>query len=517
MAYLLSPLFNDAQFDTDGDPLVGGLLYWYAAGTTTAATVYTDANGSASHTNPIILNVRGEPASPVYLDSAETYKAVLKDAGSVTQRTIDGIAGISTPSDTQSEWATFAGAPTYVSANEFSLAGNQTATFHVGRRVRASLSGNTYYGTIAASAYSSATTVRLLLDSGALDGTISAVAYGVVSFSNTSAPTLAPGRNRIINGDMRVYQRGATVTVNSASNVYTLDRWYAAGQATDGVFTVERDTTAPAGFSHSLLVTVTTADASIGVAQTYLVAQKIEGFNVADFAFGTANAKTVTVSFQVRSSVTGTFSGSLMNSAADRSYPFSFVISSANTWETKSVPIVGDTSGTWLKDSGIGLRLQIAIGSGTDYLGTAGAWTGSLKVGVTGQTNLIATNGATFRLGAVQIESGAVATPFEYREYADQLAACQRYFESVPYPAFYLPSTTATEMYIPAYLKVTKRGTPTITLPSSTDAGYNASGTLITPTTWTTVTPTVGSFSIRVGNASLGGVATGTATADAEL
>lgn len=193
MAYLLSPLFQDAQFDEDGAPLVGGKLAWYQAGTTTPATVYTDATGATSHANPIVLNARGEPASPIYLDDAISYKAVLSDADDVTVRTIDGIEGISSPSgDAQSEWVTFAGAPTYVDADEFSVAGDQTAAFHVGRRVRLAYSGGYLYGTIAASTFASATTIRVTLDSGSLDGTLTTVAYSVLSFENHALPLNLP-------------------------------------------------------------------------------------------------------------------------------------------------------------------------------------------------------------------------------------------------------------------------------------------------------------------------------------
>lgn len=192
MAYLLSPLYNDAQFDSAGDPLVGGKLYWYQAGTTTPATVYTDATGATSHANPIILNARGEAASPIYLDDSLSYKAVLADADDAVIRTIDGIDGIGTSGGgAVSEWTVFGGAPTYVDADEFSVAGDQTAAFHVGRRVRLTLSGSTLYGTIAASSYASATTVRVTLDSGSLDGTLSAVAYGL-GYSNTAVPVSVP-------------------------------------------------------------------------------------------------------------------------------------------------------------------------------------------------------------------------------------------------------------------------------------------------------------------------------------
>jgi len=188
-------------------------------------------------------------------------------------------------------------------------------------------------------------------------------------------------RNRIINGDMRIDQRnaGAAVTVNSANNFYVVDRFFGSGQVTDGVFTVQQSTTAPTNFTNSIIATVTTADASLGATQQYIVGQAVEGFNAADLRWGTANALTVTLSFWVRSSLTGTFGGSLVNSGFNRSYPFTYSISSANTWEQKTVTIAGDTSGTWLTDNGVGIRVLFSLGAGSTYAGTAGAWDGSYK------------------------------------------------------------------------------------------------------------------------------------------
>jgi len=240
-------------------------------------------------------------------------------------------------------------------------------------------------------------------------------------------------RNRIINGDMRIDQRnaGAAVTVNSANNFYVVDRFFGSGQVTDGVFTVQQSTTAPTNFTNSIIATVTTADASLGATQQYIVGQAVEGFNAADLRWGTANALTVTLSFWVRSSLTGTFGGSLVNSGFNRSYPFTYSISSANTWEQKTVTIAGDTSGTWLTDNGVGIRVLFSLGAGSTYAGTAGAWDGSYKSGATGQTQVIGTLNATWYVTGVQLETGSVATPFERRPYGTELMLCQRYCQKL--------------------------------------------------------------------------------------
>ena len=251
------------------------------------------------------------------------------------------------------------------------------------------------------------------------------------------APISSVFRNRIINGAMVIDQRnaGAIVTVNSAAQFfYAVDRWGGIGQATDGVFTLQQDSSAPAGFINSIKATVTTVDTSLAATQTYAIRQTIEGYNIADLNWGTANAKTVTLSFWVRSSLTGTFGGSLRNSANNRSYPFSYTISSANTWEQKSVTIAGDTTGTWLVDNGIGINVTFSLGSGTDRSGTAGAWNANNNPSATGAVSVIGILNATWFITGVQLEVGSTATSFDYRPYGTELALCQRYYYRI-FPA----------------------------------------------------------------------------------
>jgi hypothetical protein len=235
-------------------------------------------------------------------------------------------------------------------------------------------------------------------------------------------------RNRIINGAMVIDQRNAGAAV-TATGVYALDR-YIPHENTDGAYTVQQVTTAPAGFSYSMKATVTTADTSIGASQNALISQYIEGYNVSDLGYGTANAQTVTLSFWVNSAVTGTFSGSLQNSASDRSYPFSYTINSANTWEYETITIAGDTSGTWIgATNGVGLRVWFALAAGSSLVTTAGAWAAGTYYGATGQANWMATLGNTFYITGVQLEAGTTASPFEYRQYGTELQLCQRYYE----------------------------------------------------------------------------------------
>jgi hypothetical protein len=250
----------------------------------------------------------------------------------------------------------------------------------------------------------------------------------VDSSGGVLSPISSVMRNRLINGNMVIDQRNAGASVTPAST-YTLDRWQGVVSGNPSKYSVQQNAgsvTPPAGFTNYLGVTSLSAY-TVGAGEIYLLAQRIEGFNVSDLDWGTANAKTVTLSFWVRSSLTGTFGGALRNSAATRSYPFSYTITSANTWEQKSITIAGDTTGTWLTNNGIGVNVFFGLGVGSTNSGTAGAWAGSNFSSATGATSVVGTNGATFYITGVQLEVGTQATSFEYRQYGTELNLCQRY------------------------------------------------------------------------------------------
>jgi hypothetical protein len=276
---------------------------------------------------------------------------------------------------------------------------------------------------------------------------------------------------------MVIDQRNAGASV-TPTDAYTLDRWEAR-EDTDGAVSVQQVSDAPTGFINSLKVTTTTADASLGATQRLAIGQFIEGLNCSDLAFGSASASTVTLSFQVKSSLTGTFGGALANSARNRSYPFTYTINSANTWETKTVTITGDTSGTWLTTNGVGLRVYFGLGVGSTYSGTAGAWAGAEYYSATGATSVIGTLSATWQVTGVQLEKGSTATSFDYRPYGTELALCQRYFTNFTvsggytYIAQAYSATAARTQAIP--FKVSMRATPTITLGTAgTSSGQSA-------------------------------------------
>ena len=237
-------------------------------------------------------------------------------------------------------------------------------------------------------------------------------------------------RNRIINGDMRIDQRNAGASVTPTNAAYAIDR-FVNNLTQASKFSVQQSTTAPAGFSNSMLVTSLSAY-SITSTDNFQFEQRVEGFNFADMAWGTASASAVTLSFWVRSSLTGTFGGSLRNNSGDRSYPFTYSISAANTWEQKTVTIAGDTTGTWVGGTnGIAVRVGFSLGTGSTLSGTAGAWAGANYLSATGATSVVGTNGATFYITGVQLEAGSVASPFERRDYGRELMMCQRYYQQI--------------------------------------------------------------------------------------
>ena len=299
------------------------------------------------------------------------------------------------------------------------------------------------------------------------DSIVTSVSGGVLGGGNASIM-----KNRLINGDMRIFQRGASVT----SSGYFVDRWqYVGSQASKG--TANQSSTAPTGFINSSIFTSSSAY-SIGSGDYFCVQQYVEGFNISDLGWGTANAKTVTLSFQVQSSLTGTFGGAIGNGGGSRGYPFTYTISAANTWTTVSVTIAGDTTGTWATNNTTGLVVSFGLGVGSTYTATAGSWQTGNIVSATGATSVVGTNGATFYITGVQLEVGSSATGFEYVNYQTSLANCQRYYQQINagtsqnYTAFgsgFAANSTIASVYLK--YATTVRATPTFT---QSNTGLNA-------------------------------------------
>jgi len=291
-----------------------------------------------------------------------------------------------------------------------------------------------------------------------------------VQMTSANGGQLAGLRNKIINGNFVVNQRGIT-TVTPANTDYTLDRWL-SGLSVAAKYSVSVNALTSSevanGASGSALVITSLSNYAVGTSDQLGVLQRIEGYNIADLAWGTANAKTVTLSFYVKSSLTGTFGGSIRNSAGTRSYPFTYSIPAASTLTRISVTIPGDTTGAftdWLTTTGIGVIVTFSLGAGTTFSGTAGAWAATNYITATGAVSVVGTNAATLILYNVQLEVGPVATPFEQRPIGMELALCQRYFEVIGFIATATNPAFTTIRYV-----VTKRATPILTVTGSSIA-----------------------------------------------
>lgn len=307
------------------------------------------------------------------------------------------------------------------------------------------------------------------------------ISYGgdQITFPDTSTQnTAATGfgfKNRIINGAMVIDQRNVGASVTPTSGAYSLDRWV-MWNSQASKYSVQQNAgavTPPIGFTNYLGITSLSAY-SVLTADIFFLNQRIEGFNVSDLGWGTANAKTVTLSFQVYSSLTGTFGGSLINSAQTRSYPFSYTVSAANTWTSITLTVPGDTTGTWLTNNGTGIGLNFGLGVGATSSGTSGSWASAAYYSATGAVSVVGTSGATFYITGVQLEKGSTATAFDYRDYGRELIMCQRYYEVGNSYA----SQLSTNAMISQPYAVVKRTTPTIVVTSSIAWTGAAAGTI---------------------------------------
>ena len=311
-----------------------------------------------------------------------------------------------------------------------------------------------------------------------LNGALGATTPSTVVATSVNTPNTFGFKNRIINGDMRIDQRNAGASVATPTNTFIVDRFYAR-ELGSGVASGQQSSTAPTGFNKSLLMTVTTADTSLSGTDRYYIRQSIEGFNFADFGFGTASAASATVSFWVRSSVTGSYGFSAMNEAGDRIYASLYTINVANTWEQKTITIPGDTSGTWNgATNGVGIMLNWVLGMSPDHVtSTLNAWTTTASaIAPTGLTQWISTSGATFYITGVQLEKGSTATSFDVRDYGRELIMCQRYLPAFlgggPLSSAYFYSTTGAAANLP--FPVTARVAPTgITVSAVSDFRFD--------------------------------------------
>jgi hypothetical protein len=324
-------------------------------------------------------------------------------------------------------------------------------------------------------------------------------------------------KNRLINGDMQIDQRnnGASVTASSSNNGFNfLDRWrsFISGS---GTFSVQRTTDAPSGFTTSMTLTTVNA-VTPGASDAYIMIQPIEGFNVADFMFGTASAVTVTVSFWAKASITGTYSFSLGN-FNNRIYVANYTINSANTWEYKTITIAGDTTGTWPTDNSAGMSVTFDLGSGSNGNVTPNTWLSSGRT-TAGAVRMISTAGATLKITGVQLERGSVATSFDVLPYGTELALCQRYYETGKLNycviAVYFSGSAGAS---PVTFKQTKRAVPTMTVSNRNLSPAGAIGSITGQNAYTSVDSNSWLFGVSSGAQNAVSIVELDYTASAEL
>lgn len=531
MAVFISPIGNSEFLDSSGNPLSGGLLYTYAAGSSTPLATYTDNTGNTAQANPVVLNSRGEPDNPIWITGGRTYKFILKTAAGVTIWTIDNISGINDASNSASQWISSGVTPTYVSATTFTLAGDQTTAFHVNRRIKSTASAGTIYSRISATAYTTSTLVTVVNDSAVLDSGLSSVELSLLTSTNpsyagsTATPfyvsaatqtgqaanlsqlitqvgvTTVNGTpplhlNDIVNGDFRIAQ-AVTSFAAPANGAYDLDGWLNENNTT-AAFTVARVAGSTAG-RLARRVTVTTADTAIAVADIVSDRTIIEGYNIEKYV-----GKTFTIAFRKSVPVAGIHCVALRNDGSDRSYVAEINFPTANVWQDCSFTVTGGlpTAGTWNYTTGVGLRIDFTHMCGTDrQTATTNAWVTGNFFSTANQVNDCATVGNVWALEKATMNLGTVAAVGE-TSIEQELIRCKRlrpawYAASASTSAWFAAgsSVSTTQSLITFPLDVEARTAPTGIFMSS-GGNWHVSDTAGSPIPCS-VTPTFYSSSRR--------------------
>lgn len=243
---------------------------------------------------------------------------------------------------------------------------------------------------------------------------------------STQVSIAAMGRNRIINGEMMIWQRATSVT-GSLSGYQTVDRFACTTNSGSG-HTAALAVDAPSGLLNSFKLTVGTG-ASPAAGNNNNFWQNIEGYNVTDFNYGLSTASYGVLTFWVKSSIAGTYGIGFLNSGATRNYTTTYTINSTNTWEQKTIVVPGDITGSWNTSNGIGLSINWDLGAGSTYqTSTTNTWQSGATYTTATATKLIATSGATWQITGVQFEKGQYARPLERRSFALEFELCQRYY-----------------------------------------------------------------------------------------
>ncbi|MDQ0571474.1 hypothetical protein QFZ42_003308 [Variovorax paradoxus] len=449
MAQFLAPLINDQQEDANGNPLSGGQIEVYLAGTSTPATTTSDKAGLIPNTWPVVLSTLGvNNQGAVWITGGATYKFVIKNAAGVVQRTIDNISGINDNSVVADQWIVFQATPTFVSATSFTVPGDQTQTFTYGTRVKTTNTGGIVYGTVVRSTFAAATTVVIVPDSGSLDSGLSVVSVGLITPSNPALPgTLATPsfRNRIINGSLRIDQRaisaGVTLTAGAAIG-YVVDRCYAS--CTGANVTIQK----VAGTGYQSAVTITGAAANTAT----LFGQRIESSNCFDWVGQQVNVQIPISAVGITSVTWNAYVANATDNFAAKTLLATGSLTLSGTVENKAFSFSAGTNASR------GIAIEFVTGA------------------------LLAGQSITYQ-GAWQAEVGQLS-PFERVEYGEELRRCRRYYYRNSNAGTGLVASglafaaNSAAYYMP--FPVTLRASPT--LGSSNLFPTNGAGTTIAPT-----------------------------------
>ncbi len=426
MAMKLCPILQEAQFDSNGNLAAGWKIWTERYPDWAPVTTYTTKAGDVAHTNPIILNARGELDDPIWLESGSSYNFELFDANDVLVNQFVNIDGVNDTTTSQEEWVLSALSTTYISATSFSVVGDQTLTFEVGRRVKTVNTGGTVYGFIVSSTFAGGvTTIVIAPDSNGLDAGLSSVSYGVLSATNHTIPSVLNLRrtiNQITNGQFRIAQAGASFAA-PASGAYDLDGWLNANTGA-GVFTIAQSAGSSTG-KFCRTMTVTTADAAVAAGDVVVQQTFIEGYDAVKLL-----GNTFTLRFKVKSSVTGIHCVSFYDSVTPASYIMTYTINTANTWEEKSLTLIGGLQSLSSNTNAPGVAVRWCNAAGATYQDTANTWHAANVAATSGQVNDLATNGNVFALQDVTLNLGTVATTDDM-SLAEEIIRCQRYYQSL--------------------------------------------------------------------------------------
>ena len=522
-----APAFSATGNLTAGHINVGDSIQFGNAGIITATTLIGNVTGNVNHTSDLLLQISGSEKLRIANSGAfglngtnyGTSGQVLTSQGSGSSPTwstisVGGDTGIDFNDNVKIRFGTGNDLEIYHDGSSTAILNNNNHQLTIASDNALNLTSRTgteyyfraYPNSRAELYYDFSTHNTPKLQTSAtgvtVDGTVTATSFsgdgsaltGTGVGSNTSINTTGivtatafvgdfQPRNMIINGAMQINARQqGTLTINSSSSQYPCDRWVCRGEGGSKAYTIEKTSIASSGRGvRNALKVVSSQAASVSSHDIFNVRQNIEGFNIQRLNLGEAGCASMTLSFTCYSSVAGTHSGAIQNSAQNRSYPFTYTLAQ-NTWTDVKITIPPITSGSFNEDTGVGLRVVFDMGSGSAFRGTANQWNSAQNEGATGAVRILETNGATWWVSKVQLEEGTVATPFEKRLVADEIKECERYYQR--YGAqrhMWMTNVNGSDHRKMVYFPTTMRAAPSMNLYDQSVDGSSVSAHAVTP------------------------------------